>query len=189
MQQYAHDGGYIKGYILNLLKKLFPRQFLKTLCQGRSCMERTYSPHSPSVGNKTKFWGILEWAPPPPPPPPGGGENSSPPFRDLSISMLDLLNLTRLVLTSPVQKKMRKNALSYSIMVVLSWMSPPGKGIGANFHCKPRYHYLLSQVTIHALNPVMVTVSCHRQANGPLVSSQAPLNLVGLRLRKVHWSR
>ena len=46
-------------------------------------------------------------------------------------------------------------------------MSPPGKGVGANFHCKPRYHYLLSQVTIHALNPVMVTVSRHRQASGP----------------------
>ena len=153
MQQYAHDGGYIKGYILNLLKKLFPRQFLKTLCQGRSCTEMTYSPHSPSVGNKTKFWGgALEWGPP------GGGENSSPPFRDLSISMLDFINLTRLVLTSPVQKN-EKNALSYSIMVVLSWMSPPGKGIGANFHCKPRYHYLLSQVTIHALNPVMVELS------------------------------
>ena len=161
MQQYAHDGGYIKGYILNLLKKLFPRQFLKTLCQGRSCMERTYSPHSLSVGNKTKFWGDPGMSPPP-----GGGENSSPPFRDLSISMLDLLNLTRLVLTSPVQK-WEKYALCYFIMVVLEWMSPPGKGIGANFHCKPRYHYLLSQVTIHALNPVMVIVSCHRQANSP----------------------
>ena len=124
MQQYAHDGGYIKGYILNLLKKLFPRQYLKTLCQGRSCMERTYAPHSLSVGNKTKFLGDRGMRPPPP----GGGENSSPPFRDLSISMLDLLNLTRLVLTSPVQK-WEKYALCYFIMVSYSECHHPVKGL------------------------------------------------------------
>ena len=87
--------GVYQGVYYESLKKNCSHGNFSKRCAKAEAAWKGHTPHTPRVWEiKRSFGG--SWNEPPPP---GGGENSSPPFRDLSISMLDLLNLTRLVLT------------------------------------------------------------------------------------------